>query len=200
MRDIVKTVIILSVIAVISGALLGGINSITQIDAEEQLKAKLVKVYNNPAELTRVSLTDNPSLNPVNDPEVVKYGSVLDVFTAPDGTYVIRALGKGGYGGDIEMLYAIKDYKIIKIAVYKHAETPGLGSKGFEESYLARYIGKDIRDFDKFVLDKNPDKTNEIKAITGATYTSNAIINTTNIAALWYKVNGPESNKEKDNE
>lgn len=192
MRDIIKTVMVLALIALISGALLGIVNSFTQVDSEEQLRNKLALVYNEPSKLTRLELNNSPGLNPTLDKEITGYGAVLDVFIANDGTYVMRSLGKGGYGGDIELLIAIKDNKIMSIAPFKHAETPGLGTKGFDESYLAAFYNKDITDIDKFsIVKSNASNDSEIRTISGATYTSNAIANAVNIAAYWYNINGP---------
>ena len=187
MKDILKTIIILSALALISGILLGGVNSFTQVDPEEQIKAKLNLVYDNPSELVKVGLSGNPSIKPVTDPEITAQGRVLNAYKSPDGVYVLRALGKGGYGGDIRLLYAIQNDKILKIAVFRHSETPGLGSKGFEENYLKRFYNKNIDSIEKFTLGKSGGS--EIQALTGATFTSNAIINATNVAIVWYNNN-----------
>jgi len=191
-KDIMKTVMILAVIAVVAGILLGVVNSFTQVSEEEQLKKKLTLVYDKPDQLERVELS-GASIEPINDQEITSQGEILDVFKAPDGSYIIRALGKGGYGGDVQLLYRIKDSKIEKIAVYSHTETPGLGAKGFEDEYLQNFYNKDISNIDKFTVVKTaPSDDSEIKAITGATYTSNAVKNATNIAALWYNLNADE--------
>jgi electron transport complex protein RnfG len=192
MNDMLKTVLVLSIIAVIAGALLGLVNSFTQVDEEEQLKSKLSLVYDNSSELTALELNNNPSINPGTDLEISAAGYVDRVFTAPDGTYVMLVVSKGGYKGEIKMLFAIKEQVITKMAVYSHSETPGLGSVGFEDEYLANYIGKNISEIDKFTVTKGiPSNESEIKTVTGATYTSNAIVTSVNVAAYWYNLNGP---------
>ena len=57
--------------------------------------------------------------------------------------YVFTTTGKG-FGGDIKVMTAIsQEGKVVGVKVLEHAETPGLGSRATEQSYLEQYLGKD---------------------------------------------------------
>lgn len=182
MKDVLKTVVVLALIAIISGALLGLVNDITYIDADQEMARQLGKVYDNPSDLKAVEYSNNSGLSGI--------GEVQNAFVSSDGTYVLKVLGMGGYGGTIELLYAIKDNKIIKIVPFSHSETPGLGTKGFEASYLRQYYNLNLEDVESLILVKNIEpQDSEILTITSATFTANAIINASNVAINWYRTN-----------
>ncbi len=78
-----------------------------------------------------------------------------------------------GYNGVIEMLVGINSGgRIIKVSVVKHMETPGLGSNVDDEDFLKQFEGKSI---EQIGLAKKG--SGDIDAISGATTSSNAVIN-----------------------
>lgn len=73
-----------------------------------------------------------------------------------------------GYGGPINLqIYYTLDGKIKKIKILEHYETKTYASKILNENYLKQYYNKTSTD--KFIIGE------DIKAITGATITANAI-------------------------
>ena len=77
--------------------------------------------------------------------------------------YVFSSAAKG-YSGSVTFLIGINTAgKITGINMFKHNETPGLGTKIAAEAHVTKYYG-----------DNDP---NAVNAITGATLTSNALKN-----------------------
>ena len=72
-----------------------------------------------------------------------------------------------GFGGDIELMVGyLADGSILGVDIVSHSETPGLGSKSAEPSYLEKYVGKTGE------LVANED----IDMIAGASVTSKAVL------------------------
>lgn len=79
-----------------------------------------------------------------------------------------------GYAGTVQVLFGLdKDNKITKVRILSHKETPGLGSKIADISFLKQFTGKMP---DKLVLKKD-DPRGDIDAISGATISSRSVIN-----------------------
>ncbi len=98
-------------------------------------------------------------------------GEEIDFYSAsrkgkPAGLVV--TVSQRGYGGTIDMLVGIDSAGAVSgVKVLKMAETPGLGTKASEPSFLDRFKGKRSDDELKAKYD--------IQAITGATITSQAV-------------------------
>lgn len=74
-----------------------------------------------------------------------------------------KAFGKG-YSSRIETIAAMDPQGAIKtIKILSHAETPGLGTRITEPSFISQFSGKNVRDLN-------------IQAISGATISSKAVI------------------------
>ncbi len=88
--------------------------------------------------------------------------------------YIIPGEAKG-YGGPVVVLVAVsKEFEIIDFSVTKANETPGLGTKAFEDEFRSQYWGKSA---DSLIVTKDPKNTENIQAITGATISSRAVTN-----------------------
>ena len=99
-----------------------------------------------------------------------------DWFTAEkDGKivgYVVPAESKG-YGGAITMLVAVTPQgKIIEFTILESKETPGLGDNASKDPFRNQFKGKAVKDLE---VTKDPTKTNNIQAMTGATISSKAV-------------------------
>ncbi len=145
---------ILFAITLIMGALLGFVNHIT------------APVIENLAEQTRLD-----SIKSVLEGEIIGSETVhtpkgptsaVDIVEFPTdkgSAYAITVAPKG-YGGEIKMMVGVNvDCEVTGISIMEMSETPGLGAKAKEGKFLKQFVGE------------NP----KIKAITGATITSNAI-------------------------
>jgi len=96
--------------------------------------------------------------------------------------YVVTAVSKKGYGGDIRVMVGIKsDLTINKVKITETKETAGLGLNASKPDFIEQYIGRS----EYLSVIKNSDPTTEgtdIAAISSATVTSKAVTNAVNTA------------------
>lgn len=115
------------------------------------------------------------SLKPV--PAARTAAAVDTVTSGPDGTTVIhtRPLCKTiGYAGPVPLDISIKDGRILKIAAQQNAETPSFLKRA--EALFTNWEGKTVAE----AAAMKPD------AVTGATYSSTAIIDNVNAGLEYY--------------
>lgn len=115
------------------------------------------------------------------DEAVYAYGENADFLGV-----VVKATSKDGYGGDIRIVAGVRDGEektVTGIDFLEINETAGLGMKATEAPFRDQFAGKSAAGF---VL---PGKTlsggNSIEAISGATFTSNAVTNAVNGAVYF---------------
>jgi Na+-translocating ferredoxin:NAD+ oxidoreductase subunit G len=85
--------------------------------------------------------------------------------------YVIQSFGKG-YSSYINTFIAVdKDFKVQKINILAHGETPGLGDEIETDSFKNQFKGKDI---DHLKVLKT-ETTEYIQALSGATISTRAV-------------------------
>lgn len=78
-----------------------------------------------------------------------------------------------GFGGDIEMMVGYgADRAILGVSVISNSETPGVGSKVMDPSYLERYRG----------LSGNLALNSDVDAVSGATISSKGVLAAVNAA------------------
>lgn len=171
-------VISLLVITLISGLSLGFINDLT---IEPIAKAKLDRKIN----AIKLVLPEFNS-NPVEDIKMIKSEFVKDsveiypAFKNEEfiGEAVIGSSEKG-FSGLIKIMVGFKpDGTIHNIAVLEQKETPGLGTKMKDEKFLKQFRGKNPSDFKLQVTKDGGD----VDALTGATITSRAFSESTQMA------------------
>lgn len=155
MREMFRYGLTLAAICIVAAGLLAGVNSITkarilaQAQAEEEIGVK--DVLSGAARFE----------------EVKKEGEVL-YYKAYDRDnkfigVAFKAQGKG-YSGTIEtMVGMLKDGTITAIKILSQNETPGLGARIGEQGFTGQF--------------KNKKELGDIQAITGATISSAAVIN-----------------------
>ncbi len=98
-----------------------------------------------------------------------------------------------GYGfnkaADISLFICVgSDLETVKgIEVLDHAETPGLGGRMTEEKFKIQFVGKKLKPKLSIVRGRKTTGSNEVHAITGASYTSKGIEDIINEAmqAFW---------------
>ena len=188
MKDMIKMVVVLTLLSCVSGALLAFIKNNTQARIEKQ-ELEFVK---GPAIR---NILEGASNNPIEDRFKVVDGETernffVGVFDGKAGKIAFESAGKGGYGGDVGLMVGIdiEENKLAGVGVTTHAETPGMGAKAKDEpDYVAQFKGVGI--------DKPIKVTNDggsINAISGATITSRAVCNGTNEAVAVYNRLKPE--------
>ncbi|MEW6412716.1 MAG: FMN-binding protein [Candidatus Zixiibacteriota bacterium] len=173
MREIIRLVIVLSVICgVAAGALTLARQTLSErIELQSDFYVRgpaLERLFNRPAaELL------------VNKITYASDGRLYPIFYWKEGDDVaglaIEAAGQGGYGGDIMIMIGVdlKAEKIIGIEIIEHKETPGVGSQVEKMSFRRQWSGLSV--------EQPVQLGQQIDAISGATYSSRAVVAGTNV-------------------
>lgn len=184
MGEIIKMLVVLTLISTVSGAALGALNEVTTPFIKQA-------EFDNKVKPTLETLLPEYDNNLVEDQFTVerKDGKQINVYPAKKGGELVAmgydAVGKG-YGGELKLMVVvdIKENMLKGMGVVSHAETPGLGARATEESFQEQFrnlpFGEDIQ------LKANG---GNIDAISGATITSNAVVNSINSAFDFFDEN-----------
>ncbi len=175
----IKDALILFVITVVAGLLLGVVYDVTKEPiAQQKAKAKQEACANVFAAATAFeTVTDLRCLN-INGVDIEEVMRALD----GDGNllgYVITVTDHEGYGGDIQFSMGVTlDGTLNGISLLSISETAGLGMKA-GDVLVPQFANKGTSD--KFTYTKSGATSEyEIDAISGATITTNAIVNGVN--------------------
>jgi electron transport complex protein RnfG len=175
----------LFVITLVAGLSLGYVNDLTK---GPKAKAKLERKVNALKKV--LPQFDN---NPVSDVQLVvsdKTKDSIEIYTAllndqVSGTAVIGSSEKG-FSGLIKIMVGFQPSGSIKnIVVLEQKETPGLGTKMKDEKFIAQFRGKDPSLFDLRTRKDGGD----VDALTGATITTRAFGEATQLAYDVFKAN-----------
>ena len=181
MKEIIKMLVVLTLICAVCGFLLAYVSDKTKNIREEQV---LLNVK-GPAVKKVLKGSDN---DPIKDRKEYKIGDkkVL-VFVGKKGgkpwafAYEISAKG---FGGDIGVMvgFDLTSDKLTDIGITTHKETPGLGSKVGEAGFTGSFLGKSIAE--KFMI--KSDK-GIIDAVSGATISSRGVCSAVTSGVKMYK-------------
>jgi len=170
MQDMIKMVVVLTVLSALSGGLLAGVRNGTQAQIENQqlafVKGPAIK-----------AILEGASNDPIADRFKLPYGEgeesfFVGKFDGQPKAVVFEGFGKG-FGGDIGVMVGVnlEDGKIINIGVTTHQETPGIGSRAKSTTDLSdRFVGLDLSGDFKVKADGG-----QIDALSGATVTSRGV-------------------------
>ena len=157
-------IIFLTIVVLVSVALVSGTDSLTKAEIKRQEEQQL--------------------LNRLKDmfPDMGRYTFDNDIYTIySNGTeigFAFLAVGRG-YGGNINILVGLESEKSIKsITIISQEETPGLGSRITNSSFLDQFAGLNFEDI---ALKKDG---GQIDAITGSTISSGAVADAVRAAAM----------------
>ena len=170
MGELIKMVVVLTVLAVLSGGMLSGLRNATAARIEVQ-QLKFVK---GPA---IKAILKGVSNDPIKDRFAIKDGETerkvfVGKFDDKANTVVLESFGKG-YGGDIGLMVAInvEDDPIVGAGVTTHSETPGLGATAKDDpGFVSQFKGLPIEETFKVTNDSG-----KVNAMSGATITSRAV-------------------------
>ncbi len=118
-----------------------------------------------------------PEHDTLRDPRHIEYqGTTFTLYEAlHDGEVAgvaIETSTSAGYGGDIRLMIGLDPQgNTSGLVILAHKETPGLGAKITESSFLARFVGRNARQTHWNVQKDG----GEIQAITAATVSSRAV-------------------------
>ena len=176
MREIIKLVIVLSIICAVSAATLTAtkLKLESKIEKQQDLYIRgpaLERLFNRPAG----ELLDNKVMFNVEK-------QTFPVFYLKENGEItglaLEASGSGGYGGDINIIIGIdlKTELMVGMEIIEHKETPGVGSRVEGTKFRKQWINISLKD-DVALKSQG----GNIDAISGATYSSKAVVNGTNI-------------------
>jgi electron transport complex protein RnfG len=182
MRELIKMVVVLTVLAAFSGGLLAGLRNGTAAQIEKQqlefVKGPAIK-----------KILEGASNDPIADRFKILDGDVersffVGKFDDKANTVAFESLGKG-YGGDVGLMVAVNldTDKIVGIEVTTHSETPGLGAMAKDDpAFVSQFKG-----FSIFEPVKVTNDGGQVNALSGATITSRAVCKATTDAEKIYK-------------
>ncbi|MFH2064095.1 MAG: RnfABCDGE type electron transport complex subunit G [Pseudomonadota bacterium] len=187
MNDMIKMVVVLTILSSVSGGLLASVHDGTAAQIENQ-QLKFVK---GPAIKTILKGSAN---DPITDRFKIQDGDVersffVGKFDGKANTIAFESFGKG-FGGDIGVMIGVNldEDKLVGVSVTTHSETPGLGAKAKEDpSFSAQFKSLSTNDSIKVTNDGG-----SINAISGATITSRAVCDTVGKSLETYKKIKPQ--------
>jgi Na+-transporting NADH:ubiquinone oxidoreductase subunit C len=98
-------------------------------------------------------------------------------YLSPDNTYIFKFKNRGLWGMIEGLITLNADLKTIEsIRIISQEETPGLGGRISEESFLAQFKKKILSPELVLVLRRKASRANEVDAISGASMTSSALV------------------------
>jgi electron transport complex protein RnfG len=170
MGEMIKMVVVLTVLSVLSG---GGL-ALVKDTTEPQIENNRLQFVKGPA--VREILHD-ASNDPIKDRFKIKDGETernffVGVIDGKPDAVVFESSGKG-FGGDVGMVLGVnlETDKLIGVGVTTHSETPGVGSRAkTDPSFVAQFKGQPLEQEFKVKADGG-----QVDAIGGATITSRAV-------------------------
>ena len=193
MKKIIKDTLSLVVITIVAGICLAFVHELTldtiaTAEAEERA-ASYREVFPEAADFEAIGFLDEITAK-ANLSNGVSIGEAL-IAVDGDGKrigYVVSATSANGYGGDIVLSVGVDVYGAITgVKVTSMSETSGLGSHCTDASFQDQFKGISG---EVIVTKSGKTKPNEIDAISGATYTTNAVTEAVNGALSFADVMG----------
>ncbi|NQS89459.1 RnfABCDGE type electron transport complex subunit G [Patescibacteria group bacterium] len=191
MKKSIHMILTLSIVGIISGAALVGVYQYThpliEKNKEEALQRAIFEVlpeakdydvitYNT---VTKEVLLREKDYRSTTEKEKVVYRG-LDSSGAPIG-YALEGEG-AGYQGEIKIMIGIDPglNNTIGIEILESVETPGLGAKITSPWFKDQFNNLKILPLVELIKNKLPFKPNQVQAITGATISSQAVVDIVN--------------------
>lgn len=187
MSDLIKMVVVLTILSAFSGGLLAGLRNGTAAQIENQ-QLKFVK---GPA---IKMILEGASNDPIVDRFKIKDGDIdrsffVGQFDGKANTVAFESSGKG-YGGDVGLMVGVnmETDKIIGVGVTTHSETPGLGANAKDDpSFVSQFKGFTMTAPMKVTTDGG-----KVNAMSGATITSRAVCSAATQAGQMYQKLKPQ--------
>lgn len=163
MKDLIKLVVILTVISAASSALLAAVYSKTKEPIAAALELRTAKAAGK-------VMPEGASV-----PEKKAVGGVTFFVAKKDdrlAAVAVEGRSKNGYGGEIVLMVGLGiDGKLVNYQKLVASETPGLGTKMDSDAFKKPLLGKPLASPWKVKKDGG-----EVDAITAATISSRAVL------------------------
>jgi electron transport complex protein RnfG len=171
MREMIKMLVVLTILSTFSGGLLAAINNRTK----DKIQLQILEFVKGPAIR---KIFEGITNDPITDRFEIKDGETqrsffVGVFEGEPSAVALEAFGKGGYGGDVGLMVGIdvNEDKLIGVGVTTHSETPGMGARAeTDPTFVSQFKGLTLKEPLKVTQDGGT-----INAISGATLTSRAV-------------------------
>jgi len=166
-RKEMKTVLVLLTLGVISAVLISLMAHYAypriEKNREEALRRALSVVLPGAVTFEKIDEKEEFYKGLTADQEVVGYAFVGE---------------GGGYQGTIRIMIGIRpDWQyLLGIKILENIETPGLGAKITSEEFQNQFRKLQVHPEISYVQNRPPEKPTQIKAITGATISSRAVV------------------------
>ncbi len=184
MREMIKMIVVLTILCSFSGGLLAAIRNETK-DRIENQQLTFVK---GPAIM---AILEGASNDPIVDrlkieDQGIERNFFIGVFDGKAGSVAFESSGKG-FGGDIGIMVGVNtsDDSIVGVGVTTHSETPGVGSKAKSDpSFVAQFKDKPLVGAFQVKSDGG-----QVDALSGATVTSRGVsVALTNAGAIYERL------------
>lgn len=186
----VKDALILTAITLVSGLLLGAVYGMTKEQIDNIKNASTIASYQQVmaaesyddetyAEALEAAKAEGTVSADNGGAELISVVAAKDATGAEIG-YIVKAQA-AGYGGNVVVVIGVdSDLKVTGISFPETLpETAGLGQRALEPAFYEQFAGKGTN---LSVKKGGGAGENEIDAISGATMTSTAVVNSTNAA------------------
>lgn len=190
-RAMLKDAGIIVAITLIAGLVLGGVYQLTKEPIAEQERIKKEKacleVYAEAVSFVEMEGFDAEAAASVLAADYPSQ-DIDEVMGAADASgnivgYVLTVTSHEGYGGDIQFTMGVTNEGLLNgISILSISETAGLGMRA-EEVLKPQFAGKSAEKYE--YTKTGAVSENQIDAISGATITTNAVVNGVN-AGLYY--------------
>ena len=115
---------------------------------------------------------------------IEKPDNVEKLIKKSDGSIAFEIITNGYSKNGLDLLVAMNtDGSVKAVSVVSVSDTPGLGTKVQDSSFLSQFSGKSGQ---LTAVKNQPKADNEIQAVTGATYSSTGVTEAVNIASNVY--------------
>ncbi len=198
MSKIIKDALMLMMITLVSGLLLGVVYEVTKEPIQQQEERQKTEAYQEVfadaasfEEIEERETWEQIVEQSLKEEGLNEKDQIDEVWKAlsEDGSLlgaVIQVTSKEGYGGDIEFAVGIQqDGTVNGISILSISETAGLGMKADTEEFKSQFSGKNVEAFS--YTKTGAAKEEEIDAISGATITTNAIVNGVNAGLISFR-------------
>ncbi len=170
MREMIKMIIVLTILSCFSGGVLAYLRNSTQ----DRIDNQVLEFIKGPAVRT---IFEGASNNPIADRFKLKDGDVertffVGIYDGEPRGIAFETSGKG-FGGNVGVMVGInvKDDKLLGVSVTTHSETPGMGARAkTDPNFVSQFKGQSVKEPFKVTADGGA-----INALSGATITSRAV-------------------------
>ncbi len=170
MREMIKMIVVLTILCSFSGGLLAAIRNGTK----DKIETQQLTFVKGPAIL---AILEGASNAPIDDrfkivDQGIERNFFIGVFDGKAGSVAFESSGKG-FGGDIGIMVGVNtsDDSIVGVGVTTHSETPGVGSKAKSDpSFVAQFKDKPLVGTFQVKSDGG-----QVDALSGATVTSRGV-------------------------